>query len=69
MKAFTRHGRSWKNTRDDRGMISIQISLIGQRRSMHTKGNIHRSLTVKGATVTEVRDAILEALFEEEEQE
>lgn len=59
-KKFTRRVRG-RNTDDARGTVRVVVSLASKN-SLHTKGNITRSMSFTDATVTEVATVIADIL-------
>ena len=54
--------------KDERGTIAVQVLLAKkQSGNVHKKGNIHRTLTIKNAKVSEVFAALERFLFDEEQ--
>lgn len=53
---FKRASRARKNTKDEKGFVRIQISLLGQGRGVVKKGNVVRSIILEDTKVSEVFD-------------
>lgn len=62
-KAGAESSRYGYEDEDKEGRVRIYVRLISPDNSALIRGNITRTITIDGATVTDVADAIESALF------
>lgn len=64
VKAEALRSRFGFDDADQTGRVRVYVRLISKENSAMIRGNISRTVTIDGATVTDVADAIDAALFD-----